>query len=78
VRLEGLGNLKKIHFIGTRTRDLPACSKFEYSVSNYREYIYIFHKRCTNFVLYIIVYVCTIIFPVVLRGKEAPDIEGKV
>jgi hypothetical protein len=26
VRLEGLGELKKIHLIGTRTRDLPACS----------------------------------------------------
>jgi hypothetical protein len=26
VRLEGLGPFKKIHLIGTRTRDLPACS----------------------------------------------------
>jgi hypothetical protein len=26
VRLEGLGQLKKINVIGTRTRDLPACS----------------------------------------------------
>jgi hypothetical protein len=26
VRLEGLGQLKKIHPIGTRTRDFPACS----------------------------------------------------
>jgi hypothetical protein len=26
VRVEGLGKLKKIHLIGTRTRDLPACS----------------------------------------------------
>jgi hypothetical protein len=26
VRLEGLGQLKKIHLIGTRIRDLPACS----------------------------------------------------
>jgi hypothetical protein len=26
VRLEGLGKLKRIHLIGTRTRDLPACS----------------------------------------------------
>jgi hypothetical protein len=26
VRLEGLGQLKKIHLIGIRTRDLPACS----------------------------------------------------
>jgi hypothetical protein len=26
VRLEGLGQLKNIHLIGTRTRDLPACS----------------------------------------------------
>jgi hypothetical protein len=26
VRLEGLGKLKKIHVIGTRSRDLPACS----------------------------------------------------
>jgi hypothetical protein len=26
VRLEGIGNLKKIHLIGTQTRDLPACS----------------------------------------------------
>jgi hypothetical protein len=26
VRLEGLGKLKKIHPIGTRSRDLPACS----------------------------------------------------
>jgi hypothetical protein len=26
VRLEGLGQLKKIHLIGTWTRDLPACS----------------------------------------------------
>jgi hypothetical protein len=26
VRLEGLGQLKKIHLVGTRTRDLPACS----------------------------------------------------
>jgi hypothetical protein len=26
VRLEGLGQFKKIHLIGTRTRDLPACS----------------------------------------------------
>jgi hypothetical protein len=26
VRLEGLGKLKKIHLIGTRTLDLPACS----------------------------------------------------
>jgi hypothetical protein len=26
VRLEGLGQLKKIHLIGTRTRDLPLCS----------------------------------------------------
>jgi hypothetical protein len=26
VRLEGLGQLKKIHLIGTRTRDLPVCS----------------------------------------------------
>jgi hypothetical protein len=26
VRLEGLGQLKKIHLIGTRTRDLPASS----------------------------------------------------
>jgi hypothetical protein len=26
VRLEGLGQLKKIHHIGTRTRDLSACS----------------------------------------------------
>jgi hypothetical protein len=25
VRLEGLSQLKKIHLIGTRTRDLPAC-----------------------------------------------------
>jgi hypothetical protein len=26
VRLEGLGQLKKIHLIGTPTLDLPACS----------------------------------------------------
>jgi hypothetical protein len=26
MRLEGIGKLKKIHLIGTRTRDLPACS----------------------------------------------------
>jgi hypothetical protein len=26
VRLKGLGQLKKIHLIGTRTRDHPACS----------------------------------------------------
>jgi hypothetical protein len=26
VRLEGLGTLKKLHLIGTRTRYLPACS----------------------------------------------------
>jgi hypothetical protein len=26
VRLEGLGKLKKIHLIGTQTRDLQACS----------------------------------------------------
>jgi hypothetical protein len=26
VRLEELGKLKKIHLIGTRTRDRPACS----------------------------------------------------
>jgi hypothetical protein len=26
VRLEGLGQFKEIHLIGTRTRDLPACS----------------------------------------------------
>jgi hypothetical protein len=26
MRLEGLGQLKKIHLIGTRTHDLPACS----------------------------------------------------
>jgi hypothetical protein len=26
VQLEELGKLKKIKFIGTRTRDLPACS----------------------------------------------------
>jgi hypothetical protein len=26
VRLEGLSQLKKIHFTGTQTRDLPACS----------------------------------------------------
>jgi hypothetical protein len=26
VRLEGLGQLKKIHLIGTRSRDFPACS----------------------------------------------------
>jgi hypothetical protein len=26
VRLEVLGQLKKIHLFGTRTRDLPACS----------------------------------------------------
>jgi hypothetical protein len=26
VRLEGLGQLKQIHLIGTRTRDLPVCS----------------------------------------------------
>jgi hypothetical protein len=26
VRLKGLGKLKKIHLIGTRTRDLPVCS----------------------------------------------------
>jgi hypothetical protein len=26
VRLEGLGQLKKIHLIGTRTHDLPVCS----------------------------------------------------
>jgi hypothetical protein len=26
VRLEGLGKLKKIHLIGTGTRDLPNCS----------------------------------------------------
>jgi hypothetical protein len=26
VRLEELGQLKKMHLIGTRTRDLPACS----------------------------------------------------
>jgi hypothetical protein len=26
VRLEGLGQLKKIHLIGTRSRDLPDCS----------------------------------------------------
>jgi hypothetical protein len=26
VRLEGLDQLKKFHLIGTRTRDLPACS----------------------------------------------------
>jgi hypothetical protein len=26
VRLEELGQLKKSHLIGTRTRDLPACS----------------------------------------------------
>jgi hypothetical protein len=25
VQLEGLGKLKKIHLIGTQTRDLPAC-----------------------------------------------------
>jgi hypothetical protein len=26
VRLEGLGKLKKIHLIGNKTRDFPACS----------------------------------------------------
>jgi hypothetical protein len=26
VRLEGLGQLKKVHLMGTRTRDLPVCS----------------------------------------------------
>jgi hypothetical protein len=26
VRLEGLGQLKKVHLIGNLTRDLPACS----------------------------------------------------
>jgi hypothetical protein len=26
VQLEGLGKLKKIHLIGTQTRDFPACS----------------------------------------------------
>jgi hypothetical protein len=26
VRPEGLGKLEKIHLIGTRSRDLPACS----------------------------------------------------
>jgi hypothetical protein len=26
MRLEGLGKLKKIHLIGIRSRDLPACS----------------------------------------------------
>jgi hypothetical protein len=26
MRLEGLGQLKKIHLIGIRTRDLPACN----------------------------------------------------
>jgi hypothetical protein len=26
MQLEGLGQLKKIHLIGTRTRNLPACS----------------------------------------------------
>jgi hypothetical protein len=26
VRLEGLGKLKKVQLIGSRTRDLPACS----------------------------------------------------
>jgi hypothetical protein len=26
VRLEGLGQLKQIHLIGTGTRDFPACS----------------------------------------------------
>jgi hypothetical protein len=26
MRVEGLGQLKKIHLLGTRTRDLPACS----------------------------------------------------
>jgi hypothetical protein len=29
VRLEELGELKKIHVIGTQTRDLPACSIVE-------------------------------------------------
>jgi hypothetical protein len=47
VRLEGLGKLKKIHPIGIRFRDLPACSmvpqpttvprapKYEYLLYNY-------------------------------------------
>jgi hypothetical protein len=26
MQLEGLDQLKKIHFIGNRTRDLPACN----------------------------------------------------
>jgi hypothetical protein len=26
VRLEGLGQLQNVHLIGTRSRDLPACS----------------------------------------------------
>lgn len=52
---------------------------FEYSVSNYRAYNRIFPQALYKFcIIYHFVCVCTIILPVVLRGKEVPDIEGKV
>jgi hypothetical protein len=39
MRLEGSGKLKKIHLIGTRTRDLPACSIVPTNESTSRNYL---------------------------------------
>jgi hypothetical protein len=40
VRPEGLGKLKKfIHLIGSRTRDLPACSILSSNINKPRHYL---------------------------------------
>jgi hypothetical protein len=44
VRLEGLGKLKKIHLIGTRNRDLPACNIVSQPTMLPREPCVIIHK----------------------------------
>jgi hypothetical protein len=44
VRLEGLGKLKKIHILGTRTRDLPACSVVAQPTTLPRAPDYLFYR----------------------------------
>jgi hypothetical protein len=58
VRLEGLGKLKKIHLIGTRTRDLPACSIVpQPNTLSRAPYIYIYISENTDVCMYRVVYV---------------------
>jgi hypothetical protein len=64
--LERLGTLKKIHLIGTRTRELPACSIVPQPTTLPRALrIHIFRHNYVHIYIYIYIYI--------LPGGEEAD-----